>query len=78
MSVDWRSMKERLTDFRRLDVGLQQQLTDLYKAQADDEKLAFKLEEGRMYGLRQVYYNTKLARELTRTLASKSITEDHW
>jgi hypothetical protein len=78
MSVDWRSAAERLNDFARVDPGLRKELNTVSMAQARDDKIAFKLEEGRMYGLRQEYYNNKLKRDLARSLRREDITEDHW
>ena len=46
MSVDWQTASERLNRFARLDPGLRQQLNALRKAEARDDKIAFKLEEG--------------------------------
>jgi elongation factor G len=49
---------------------------------SDPEKplvmLAFKLEEGRIYGLRQEYYDMKLKRDLVRFLRREDPTEEHW
>ena len=78
MSVDWQTAAERLNRFAHMDPGLRQQLNTLRKAEARDDKLAFKLEEGRIYGLRQQFYETKLKRDLARTLRRTDITEEHW
>ena len=78
MSVDWRSAAERLNDLARIDPSLRQELNALSKAQARDDKIAFKLEEGRTYGMRQYYYQNKLKRDLARTLRREDITEEHW
>ena len=64
--------------FRSLDPKLNAELTTLCKAASRDDKLAFKLEEGRTYGMRQQYYDNKLKRDLARTLRRTSITEEHW
>jgi hypothetical protein len=53
-------------------------LARLCKAQSRDDKLAFKLEEGRTYGMRQQYYDNKLKRDLARTLRVSGLTEEHW
>ena len=45
--------------------------------QSRNEKIAFKLEEGRVYGLRQQYYDFILQRQLGREM-QKSHTEPHW
>ena len=78
MSVDWRSAAERMNDLARIDPSLRQELNALSKAQARDDKIAFKLEEGRTYGMRQQYYQNKLKRDLARTLRREDITEEHW
>ena len=78
MSVDWRSAAERLSDFTRVDPSLRKGLNSVAQAQARDDKIAFKLEEGRVYGLRQEYYNYKLRRDLARSLGREDITEEHW
>jgi hypothetical protein len=78
MSVDWRSAAERLSDFTRVDPSLRKGLNSVTQAQARDDKIAFKLEEGRVYGLRQEYYNYKLRRDLARSLGREDITEEHW
>ena len=78
MSVDWRSAAERLNTFASTDPGLRQELNALSKAQARDDKIAFKLEEGRTYATRQQYYENKLKRDLARTLRREDITEEHW
>jgi len=79
MSVDWQTASDRLNRFRTLDSNLQYHLARLCKAQSRDDKLAFKLEEGRVYGVRQQYYDNKLKRDLAKTLrVSDVLTEDHW
>ena len=78
MSVDWRTAAERMNDLARIDPSLRQELNALSKAQARDDKIAFKLEEGRTYGMRQQYYQNKLKRDLARTLRREDITEEHW
>jgi hypothetical protein len=61
-----------------MDPGLRHELNSLSKAEARDDKLAFRLEEGRVYGLRQEFYNNKLKRDLARSLRREDITEEHW
>ena len=78
MSVDWRSAAERMNQFANMDPALRQELNALSKAQSRDDKLAFKLEEGRTYGMRQQYYDNMLKRDLARTLRHTDITEEHW
>jgi hypothetical protein len=78
MSVDWRSAAERMNEFASMDPSLRQELNALSKAQARDTKIAFRLEEGRVYGMRQQYFENKLKRDLARTLRREDITEEHW
>ena len=78
MSVDWRSAGERLNQFASMDPSLRQELNTLSKAQARDDKLAFALEAGRIYGLRQEFYENKLKRDLARSLRRSDITEERW
>ena len=78
MSVDWQTASERLNRFAHMDPSLRQELNTLSKAEARDDKLAFALEAGRIYGLRQEFYQNKLKRDLARTLRRGDITEEHW
>ena len=78
MSVDWRSAAERLNQFASMDPSLRQELNTLSKAEARDDKLAFALEAGRIYGLRQEFYEYKLKRDLARSLRREGLTEEHW
>jgi hypothetical protein len=78
MSVDWRSASEVMNQYAHLNPSIRKELANLNKAQARDDKIAFKLEEGRVYGLRQIYYDYKLKRDLARTLKHSDITEEHW
>ena len=78
MSVDWQTASDRLNRFRTLDADLQYDLSKLCAAASHDDKLAFKLEEGRSYGMRQQYYDNKLRRDLARSLRRTDITEEHW
>ena len=78
MSVDWQNASDRLNRFRTQDPKLNNELNKLCKEASRDDKLAFKLEEGRSYGMRQQYYDNKLKRELARTLRQTDVTEDHW
>ena len=78
MSVDWQTASDRLNSFHNLDAKLRYDLCVLSKEASRDDKLAFKLEEGRTYGMRQQYYDNKLRRDLARSLRTTDITEDHW
>ena len=78
MSVDWQTAAERLNRFAHMDPVLRQELNGLSKAQARDDKIAFALEAGRIYGLRQEFFEYKLKRDLARSLRRENITEEHW
>ncbi len=77
MSSDWQTASERLNRYVRQDHALGLRLASLGKEQARNDKLAFKLEEGRVYGLRQQYYDMKLQRELSKEMRSPPV-EAHW
>ena len=78
MSADWQSASDRLNRFRTLDANLRYDLSKLCMEASRDDKLAFKLEEGRTYGMRQQYYDNKLKRDLERSLRRTNVVEDHW
>ena len=78
MSVDWQTASDRLNRFRNLDANLRYDLCVLSKEASRDDKLAYKLDEGRTYGMRQQYYDNKLRRDLARSLRRTDITEEHW
>ena len=78
MSTDWRSAADRLNNIASADRATRRKLCELSKAEARDDKIATKLEEGRTYGMRQQYYDNTLRRELARTLRRKDLVEDHW
>ena len=78
MSVDWQTAAERLNRFAHMDPGLRRELNALSMAESRDDKLAFALEEGRIYGLRQEFYCYKMKRDLARSLRREDITEEHW
>ena len=72
---DWQTASERLNRYVRQDHALGFKLANLTKEQSRNDKVAFKLEEGRIYGLRQQYYDMILERELTK---QKPPVESHW
>ena len=74
---DWQTASERLNRFVRQDHALGSRLAALSKEQARNDKLAFKLEEGRSYGLRQQYYEMKRQKELNRDMRSPPV-EPYW
>ena len=74
---DWQTASERLNRYVRQDHNLRVQLATLTEEQARNDKIAFKLESGRVYGLRQQYYDFILERALTRNM-QKPPLESHW
>jgi hypothetical protein len=78
MSTDWRSAADRLNNIASADRATRHKLCELSKAEARDDKIAVKLEEGRTYGMRQQYYDNTLRRELARALRRKDLVEEHW
>ena len=77
MSSDWQSASERLNRYVRQDHDLGVQLANLSKQQSRNDKIAFKLEEGRIYGLRQQYYDFILERPLEANMRKPPV-ESHW
>ena len=73
----WASAAERLNKFVSQDPRLGQKLKELSADQSRDSKLAFALEAGRIYGLRQAYYDMKLQRGLNKE-AKQNHTEEMW
>ena len=78
MSTDWRSAADRLNNIASADRATRRKLCELSKAEARDDKIAVKLEEGRTYGMRQQYFDNTLRRELARALRRKDLVEEHW
>ena len=74
---DWQTASERLKRYVRQDHNLGVQLATLTKEQSRNDKIAFKLESGRVYGLRQQYYDFILQRALTRDMQNPPV-ESHW
>ncbi len=77
MSSDWQTASERLNRYVRQDHDLGVQLANLSKQQSRNDKIAFKLEEGRIYGLRQQYYDFILERQLEANMRKPPV-ESHW
>ena len=74
---DWQTAAERLNRYVRQDHAQGQRLAALQKEQSRNDKIAFKLESGRIYGLRQQYYDFILQRQLGAEMTKKH-TERHW
>jgi hypothetical protein len=62
----WAPAQEAFNKFARMDRRLAVQLGQLSKAQAHDDKLAWALESGRIYGMRQYRCQAILRKELAR------------
>ena len=50
--MDWTTVSEKMNRFARIDTSLARRLNDLSEHQARENKLAFAIESGRIYGLR--------------------------
>ena len=72
----WATAGERLNKFVSQDPSLGRKLKELSADQARDDRLATALEAGRVYGLRQQYYDMKLQRGLNRLVKGESLTEE--
>ena len=77
MSSDWSNASDRMNQYVRQDNALGHRLAHLSKQESRNEKIAFKLESGRLYGLRQQYYDFILQRQLGKEM-QKEHTEPHW
>ena len=62
--MDWMTASERMNRFARMDTNLTRRLNDLSEHQARENKLAFAIESGRIYGLRAQKCNMLLKRQL--------------
>ena len=66
MSDPWMSARDRLNQYVSLDPVLRARMAELSADQAHNDKLAFALESGRSYPMRQEYYNMRLKQQLDR------------
>jgi len=62
----WAGAQEAFNKFARQDREVAQKLNNLSQHEARDNKLAFAIEEGRVYGLRQQKYDMVLKKQLNR------------
>ena len=62
----WAPAQEAFNKFARLDPRQGQRLRELSARMARDDKMAFAIEAGRIYGLRQQKYNMILKKQLNR------------
>jgi len=62
----WAPAQEAFNKFARTNHNLGQKLNDLSRRQARDDKLAFAIEAGRIYGLRAQKYDMNMKKQLNR------------
>ena len=60
----WMTASERLNQFAHMDTNLGKRLAALSAQSADETKMAYALESGRIYGLRQEKYDHILRRQI--------------
>jgi len=77
MSDPWATAAQRMNKFVSQDHELGKRLASLSMDQAQNEKVAFALEMGRIYGLRTQYYEMALQRGLVKEL-KQPLTEAMW
>ena len=76
--MDWMTASEHLNRFARIDRNLAKRLNALSEHQARENKLAFAIESGRIYGLRAQKCDLHLKRQLSREWWRASPVEDMW
>jgi len=64
MHSNWMTASERLNRHVHMDNNLGRRLAELSMQDAHETKLAFALESGRIYGLRQQKYNNILRKQI--------------
>ena len=75
--MDWMTASERMNRFARTDTSLARRLNDLSEHQARENKLAFAIESGRIYGLRAQKCDMLLKRELNKDWRRPPV-QDSW
>lgn len=76
-TAPWANAQEQFNNFARIDRSLAAKLQELGEDQSHDRKLAWAIESGRIYGLRQQKYQMILKRELNKDYAHAP-TEAMW
>jgi hypothetical protein len=76
-TAPWANAQEQFNNFARIDRSLAAKLQELGEDQSHDRKLAWALESGRIYGLRQQKCQMLLKRELNKDYAHAP-TEAMW
>ena len=69
---------ERMNRFARIDPNLARRLNGLSEHQAHENKLAFAIESGRIYGLRAQKCDMHLKRQLTQEWRRARPVEPMW
>ena len=73
----WMTASERLCKYARQDKNLSRQLCELSKLQASQNKLAFAIEAGRTFGMRQAKYDHIRQSQLARQWRNPPL-QPHW
>ena len=76
--MDWMTASERMNRFARIDPNLARRLNGLSEHQAHENKLAFAIESGRIYGLRAQKCDMHLKRQLTQEWRRARPVEPMW
>ncbi len=76
--MDWMTASEHMNRFARIDPNLARRLNGLSQHQAHENKLAFAIESGRIYGLRAQKCDVHLKRQLPREWRRASPVEHAW
>jgi len=71
----WMGPQQVFNKFSRIGRELASRLNSLNSHQAKDDKLAFAIESGKIYGLQQQFYEMRLKRKLNQ---QHPPTEDMW
>ena len=77
MENPWAGAQELFKKNARIDRNVARRLATLSKQEVRDDKLAFAIEAGRVYGLRQQKYDMQLKRELNKAWR-RAPTEHAW
>ena len=77
MADPWAGAKDRMNNFFREDPQLRRKLAVLTANQSHELALETALEEGRIYGLRQIYCEMRLQRDLNKVM-SRPPVERSW
>ena len=73
----WQTAQEAFNKYARIDPAQGQRLAHLSKQLVRNDKLAWAIESGRVYGLRQQKYDMALRRQLNADWRRAPV-EQHW